>query len=369
MAAQAPDRASRGRTGRARCSWAAAAAKYGSASISAEESRRRHARSLPTRPPHRTRRRGAARAKVEQHVARAGVETAHRRTGCEQVGQVRDAAEVQRRRVRDRHARTARVKRGHQRRALPARGDVATPEVGDDRHAEALGDARRIVELERPAGVGTMAHGLPVDAGSHDVLRRNSGGLRRFRDRVRIKVGELDARLRGARELVVAARLQRQQRRRATRRATRRAPRRAFGTRRLLGREIGDDGIDAVETRPRHHAGVDVATHPEAPRSVGGGEARGRKLARECQLLRERLDVQQEGAERLGRHRAGVRQRDRQRIARLVVDAELVVQVRTGRPAGLRRRSRSSRPAARARPVAAAARSATGARTASSTAP
>ena len=64
-----------------------------------------------------------------------------------------------------------------------------------------------------------------------------------------------------------------------------------------------------------------------------------------------------------------VGQRDRQRIARLVGDAKLVVQVRTGRPAGHADVADHAHPGRRAFPVSSPARSATGARRASRTRP
>ena len=85
-----------------------------------------------------------------------------------QIGEVGDAAEID-----DDAMRVAAEERGverrHQRRALAARRDVAAAEIGDDGHAGPLGDARRVVELQRPAFVGAMAQRLAVDARGDDV--------------------------------------------------------------------------------------------------------------------------------------------------------------------------------------------------------
>src|SRR4029434_10881191 len=97
---------------------------------------------------------GAAMARVpeiEQHIAGTRVESAHLAlrftthfTFRRQVRDVGDAADID-----DRPVMTAPeergVKSGHQRRTLPAGGDVAAPEIGDDGHAGPLGDARRVI--------------------------------------------------------------------------------------------------------------------------------------------------------------------------------------------------------------------------------
>ena len=59
-----------------------------------------------------------------------------------------------------------RVKLGHERRSLPARRDVARPEIGGEErgHVRVLGHAGRVVELQRPALLGTMPHRLAVNA-------------------------------------------------------------------------------------------------------------------------------------------------------------------------------------------------------------
>ncbi len=147
--------------------------------------------------------------KVEQHVARSRVESA-RSARDGQIGQVRDAADVDDDAV-NAAAEERRVERRHEGRALPARGDVAAPEVGDHGHVGLLGDARRIVELQRPALLRSMPDRLPMDARSDDVVRRHAGGEADAAQRVRVQVGELVGRARRVHDLVVRRRLQREQ--------------------------------------------------------------------------------------------------------------------------------------------------------------
>ena len=68
-----------------------------------------------------------------------------------------------------------RVKRRHERRTLSTCRDVAAAEISNHRDACALRDARRIVELQRPSLVRTVAQRLPVDAGGGDVGCGNPG--------------------------------------------------------------------------------------------------------------------------------------------------------------------------------------------------
>ena len=106
------------------------------------------------------------------------------------------------------------VKGRHQRRTLAAGGDVAAPEIGDDGQAGPLGDARRVVELQRPAFVGTVAQRLAVHARRDHVLRREAGRSECGLDRVRVRVGQRVGGAHRARKLIVAGALQREQVRR-----------------------------------------------------------------------------------------------------------------------------------------------------------
>ncbi|MNN69126.1 hypothetical protein D3C81_1848850 [compost metagenome] len=64
------------------------------------------------------------------------------------------------------------VKRRNQRRALPAKGDVATAEIPHDRHTGFGDDLVIIANLHRMRRVAKrfVPHGLPMTANRHDVL-------------------------------------------------------------------------------------------------------------------------------------------------------------------------------------------------------
>ena len=147
------------------------------------------------------------------------------------------------------------VKRGHEWRALPARRDVAAAKIGDDDHSRLLGNARRIVELHGESAIGPMAQRLAMHAGGADVGSRDFRSRQCAGDRFRVQLGQHVRRSAGARQLVVARLLQReqlvaQQARKSDMRGAER-----FAGLVAFGREIGDDGIDAVEAGPGHHAG------------------------------------------------------------------------------------------------------------------
>jgi len=65
------------------------------------------------------------------------------------------------------------VKRGYERRALAAGGNVAAAEIGDHAHAGQLGEQRRIADLRRIAPLRAVTHRLAVAAGG-----ANRGGGR-----------------------------------------------------------------------------------------------------------------------------------------------------------------------------------------------
>ncbi len=203
---------------------------------------------------------GAAMARVpeiEQHVAGARVESTHLGPH-RQIGNVGDAADIDDRTV-PLAPEERRMKGRHERRTLPAGGDVATPEVGDDRNARSLGDARRIVELQRPAFVGAVTQRLAMHARRDHILRRESRQFDCGLDSLRIRVGKRIGGARRAGKLIVAWPLQRRQ----------------FGgelgregnvrcgqqqARPCLGRgKVGDDSVDAVHAGAGHHPGVNLA--------------------------------------------------------------------------------------------------------------
>jgi hypothetical protein len=159
-------------------------------------------------------------------------------------------------------ARTAeerRVKGGHQRRALPAGGDVATPEIGDDGHAGPLGNACRIVELQRPAFIGAVAQRLAVHTRCDHIRRGNSGPAECGNDRVRVRVSQCIGDTHRARELVVAGALQREQLRGKVARERNMHCRKKSARPSRGGPEVRDDGIDTVHAGAGHYAGVNMA--------------------------------------------------------------------------------------------------------------
>jgi hypothetical protein len=111
---------------------------------------------------------GAAREQVDQRHAGARVERAHarERVGARGArrrhhGDVADAAEVLEQAPAAVVAEEQRVGRRHERCALPAGRDVARAEVVHHRHAEPLGDHRRVAHLPRRVA-GLVPDGLPV---------------------------------------------------------------------------------------------------------------------------------------------------------------------------------------------------------------
>ena len=161
--------------------------------------------------------------------------------------------------MNDRIPEQRRVERRHQRRALPAGRHVAAPEIRDDGDIGAFRDARRIVDLQRPALLRPVAHGLAMDAGRHQIVRRHAGRGTCILDRHRVEIRERIGRARGARDLVPARNLQRQQFVAQCRgkRHVRRAQRDHECAR--SRREFRHHGIDAIEARPGHHAGIELA--------------------------------------------------------------------------------------------------------------
>ena len=222
--------------------------------------------------------------------------------------------------------------------------------------------------------VGAVAHRLAVHARGDDVGGGHAGAPRAPR--------------RSRRRRRRPARWRRAPRARARRRplpaapAARRAARSAKGrwaaaSTRQRGRrrrEIGDDGVDAVEAGAGHHAGVELAAHRRAMGSGGAGYSaaaseRAGERPRRARAARRRLDPRGEGRPRspataarrsAARPSAGCAAR-RRRGTRSAGAAPS--------PSRSGRRSRSRRPAPRARRAHAAARTATGARRPSRTRP
>ena len=63
---------------------------------------------------------------------------------------------------------------------LATRGDVARPEVGDRRHAGALGDQRRVADLERCAQLGALIASYAIEVVGTQEYRFGDTFLTRF---------------------------------------------------------------------------------------------------------------------------------------------------------------------------------------------
>ena len=110
---------------------------------------------------------------VHQAVAGAGVVAGT--GGGADVADVGDAANVHQR--GGAVAKQTALEQRCQRRALPARGEVAAAEIGDGINACAFGNQRRILQLDGigRAVVGIVAQCLPVRADGGDIAHRKPG--------------------------------------------------------------------------------------------------------------------------------------------------------------------------------------------------
>ena len=229
-----------------------------------------------------------------------------------------------------------RVKCRHQRRALPARRDVAAAEIGDDGEARALRDARGIVELQREAALGPVAQRLAVHARGHHA-RRGRASRRRAPWRSR--------------------------RRRAPPACWRRDRARdssfapgvcsaSSSSRSIVGNGMcaapsvsqatplaGAKSATTASTPSRLVPDITPAKRSPATMGISAPAAavRRRRARRACACAtasssRQRGDGRVERRALLGRDRERGRQRDGHRIARLAGDAEFVVEMRAGRP-------------------------------------
>ena len=82
------------------------------------------------------------------------------------------------------------MKGRHQRRALPAGRDVPASEIGDNRDARTLDDARRIVELDAEPAIRSMAQCLAVNAYGADLPGGERGSVEGARDCIGVQFGE-----------------------------------------------------------------------------------------------------------------------------------------------------------------------------------
>ena len=193
--------------------------------------------------------------RVEQHVRRPRVEAADRALRW-QVGDVGDAAQVGDDAVRTGVAEHRGVECGNERGAMATRRDVAHPEIRDHRDVRLLGDARRVVELRRPPFLRTMAHRLAMDARGNEVVRLDAGCHADGPYCMRVQIRERIGRTRRPHDFIWAGDLEPEEF--ASKLAWKFDVRRGEELAAML--EVGDNGVDAVEARPGHHAGVKRTT-------------------------------------------------------------------------------------------------------------
>jgi hypothetical protein len=91
-----------------------------------------------------------------------------------QIGDVGDAADVGNHAMKVARSEHRGVERGHERRPLPASGDIARAQVSDHRDVRVLRNPCRVVDLHGPPFVRPMAHGLPMHARGDHVVRLDS---------------------------------------------------------------------------------------------------------------------------------------------------------------------------------------------------
>lgn len=122
---------------------------------------------------------------IHQHIARPGIETAHRRTG-QQQRKVGNAADVQHHTPLDGMPQQRLMKRRHQRRALPAVGHIAPAEIADGGDIGQRGDAVVVAELHRETRVAFrfVPHRLAVATDGGDLLGVDAGLLQQAKHRL-----------------------------------------------------------------------------------------------------------------------------------------------------------------------------------------
>ncbi len=116
---------------------------------------------------------------VEQRVAGPGI-AGDQGIGAVDIGDVGDAADIDHddRPLALQRLRQRAVIDRHERRALPAGGDVGGAEIMHDRDMDGLGQRRGVADLHRHFLRGPVQHGLAVKADDIDVFARQCGSAR-----------------------------------------------------------------------------------------------------------------------------------------------------------------------------------------------
>ena len=127
---------------------------------------------------------------VDQRIAGAGVEGDQIGIAVDK-GHVGDAAEIEHadgmRALKQAHQ--GAMEDRHDRRALPAGGDIGGPEVIDHRNPQPGGERRPIAELDREAAFGPVQNGLAVETDHADRTRRHPVGRQERFHRLGMHVG------------------------------------------------------------------------------------------------------------------------------------------------------------------------------------
>ncbi len=194
---------------------------------------------------------------VHQAVAGAAIES-RCRPAWREIGQVGDAADVEDDAVRAGSPKERVVKGGHQWGTLAPGGDVAAAEIGDNGDARPLRKQCRVVELQRVAGFGGMAHRLPMTADGAYRGRGQAGLGEQCVYGLRIRFGEAVGQQGRPMQFVMSDVLQRQRLGAHCRVKGSIVGGPAFD---LVIVEAGENGIDAVQAGAGHQPDIQLGGH------------------------------------------------------------------------------------------------------------
>jgi len=127
---------------------------------------------------------------VDQRVARPGV-ASHELGAAVDESDIGDAAEIE---YADgiwalEQAQHRAMKHRHHRRAVPSGSDVGGAKIVDDGNAESGGERGAVAELNGEPAIGTVQHGLAVEAHHGDFARPHAVRGQERLDRLRVHVG------------------------------------------------------------------------------------------------------------------------------------------------------------------------------------
>ncbi|MNG78780.1 hypothetical protein D3C79_373750 [compost metagenome] len=122
---------------------------------------------------------------IHQHIARPGIETAHRRA-WQQQRKVGDAANIEHHTALYLMRQQRLMKCRYQRSTLAAVGHIAAAEIADGGDIGQCGNAVVIAKLHREARIAfrLMPHRLAMTTNSGDVMRRHAGLFQQTKHRL-----------------------------------------------------------------------------------------------------------------------------------------------------------------------------------------